>query len=97
LQRQEGRGKALTGKGGGDDVLLPTCDEGVRGMLQLASAAGAGVAAWRPDAVRGRGDDLGINQPVAVRRSLDHLTRKRAWHVDRPQVLIARDAVTEVA
>ena len=47
MQHMESGGETLTGKGGFDHLLLPVGHESVRGMLKLATAAGAGVAAGR--------------------------------------------------
>jgi hypothetical protein len=96
LQRLEGRGQALPGKGGFDDLLLPAGDECIRSVLKLAATAAAGVAARGFDAVGGGGDDPDIDQTVAFQPALDNLARKDAGHEDRAAFGIGGDTMPKV-
>ena len=64
-------------------IDFPTGDKTVRGMLQLASAAGFEMAAGRGNAVGRRCKNADIAQLLAILRSGNHLTGKGERRIKR--------------
>lgn len=79
MRRTEGRIEATRGKGGADNILLPSGEEAVAGVLEGAAAAGAKMPAGRDNAARRSFRDAGDSQALRPASDPDAFARQREW------------------